>query len=61
MFTKKEIDALFGELRKKWYGTADWEFLNRHAHLGIASQDSGRSLEDIDPRILGLIEKHKPE
>lgn len=61
MFTSKEIDALFADLRKMWVKTADWEFLNRHAHLGIVSVDSGRSLKDIDPRIVALIEKHRPK
>ncbi len=61
MFTKMEIEALFAELRKNWYKAPDWEFLNRHAHLGIASVDSGRGLEGIDPRIVALIEKHQPK
>ena len=51
MFTKTEIDALFADLRKNWYRTPDWEYLNRQAHLGLASIDSGRSIDDIDPRV----------
>ncbi len=61
VFTKKEIDALFSELRKDWYRSPDWELLNRHAHLGIASVDSSRSLNGIDPRVVALIEKHQPK
>ena len=61
MFTKKEIEALFSDLRKDWYGSPDWELLNRHGHLGIASVDNGRSIADIDPRIVALIEKHRPK
>ena len=60
MFTKKEIDALFADLRKAWYRTPDWEYLNRQAHLGLASIDSGRSIDDIDPRVAELIRKHQP-
>ena len=61
MFTKKEIDALFADLRKEWYRTLDWEYLNRQAHLGLASIDSGRSIDDIDSRIVELIRKHQPK
>ena len=61
MFTKKEIDALFADLRKDWYRTPDWEYLNRQAHLGLASIDSGRSIDDIDSRIVELIHKHQPK
>lgn len=61
MFTPKEIDALFAELRKSWYRSPDWEMLNRHAHLGIASIDCGRSLNGIDPRVVALVEKHQPK
>ena len=61
MFTKKEIDALFADLRKEWYRTPEWEYLNRQAHLGLASVDSGRSIDDIDPRIVELIRKHRPK
>jgi hypothetical protein len=60
MFTRKEIDALFLELRQKYYKSSEWEHLNRQAHLGIASVDSGRSVKDIDPRIIELIKKHQP-
>lgn len=60
MFNKEDIEALFAELRRRWYRSPDWELLNRHSHLAIASCDSGRSLDDIDPRVLGLIEKYRP-
>ena len=60
MFTKKEIEPLFLELRQKYYKSPEWEFLNRQAHLGIASVDSGRSVKDIDPRVIELIKKHQP-
>jgi hypothetical protein len=61
MFEKTQLDALFGELDREWRGKPDFEKLSREAHLGIAYWDAGRSLERIDPRVVGLIEKHKPK
>jgi len=61
MFEKTQIDALFGELDREWRGKPDFEKLSRDAHLGIAYWDAGRPLERIDPRVVGLIEKHKPK
>jgi len=61
MFEKTQLDALFGELDREWRGKPDFEKLSRDAHLGIAYWDAGRPLDRIDPRVVGLIEKHKPK
>jgi hypothetical protein len=60
MFQKANIDALFEELDNEWRGKPDFDKVSREAHLGIALFDAGRSLNDIDPRAVSLIEKHKP-
>ena len=61
MFDKVRLDALFAELDNEWRGTADFDRLTRDAHLGIALSDAGRSLEErIDPRVIALIDRHKP-
>ena len=61
MFEKAHLDALFAELDDEWRGTADFDQLTRDAHLGIALSDAGRSLEErVDPRVIALIDKHKP-
>ncbi|MDE0204460.1 MAG: hypothetical protein OXP66_00305 [Candidatus Tectomicrobia bacterium] len=61
MFDKDRLEALFAELDVEWRGSADFDHLTRDAHLGIALSDAGRSLEDrIDPRVVALIDKHKP-
>jgi hypothetical protein len=61
VFTKESIEHLFAELRRSYYQSPDWEFLNRQAHLGIASDDSGGSLDGIDARVLTLIEEYRPQ
>ncbi len=61
MFEKDHLDALFAELDSEWRGSVDFDQLTRDAHLGIALSDAGRPLEDrIDPRVVVLIDKHKP-
>ena len=60
MFDKKRLDAFFDELKQEWRGKPPYEQLLRDAHLGIALSDAGRPLGDIDPRVIALIEKHKP-
>ncbi len=61
MFEKAHLDALFAELDSEWRGAAEFDQLTRDAHLGIALSDAGRPLEDrIDPRVIALIDKHKP-
>ena len=60
MFTKEDIDTLFAQLRKEYGRSPDWELLNRQAHLAIASLDSGRSIEDIDSRVVALIQRQQP-
>jgi hypothetical protein len=61
VFNKREIDALFLDLRKEWYKTPEWEYLNRQAHLALASEDSGRSLDGIDARVVTLMGKYRPK
>lgn len=61
MFEKNHLDALFAELDSEWRGSVDFDQLTRDAHLGIALSDAGRPLEErIDPRVIALIDKHKP-
>ena len=61
MFEKEQLDSLYEDLKSQWQGASDYERLVRHAHLGIAFYDAGRSLtDDIDPRVVKLIEKHRP-
>ncbi len=60
MFRKPQLDSLFAELRQSWQGKPEFEKLVRDAHLGIALDDAGRPLADIDPRVVKLIEKHRP-
>jgi hypothetical protein len=60
MFEKADIDALFEELDKEWRDKPEFDKISREAHLGIAYFDAGRSLDNIDPRAVSLIEKHKP-
>ena len=60
MFDKEHLDALYGEIRRKWYGTPEYDRLLRDAHLGVAYSDAGRPLDDIDPTVVALIEKHRP-
>ncbi len=61
MFEKDHLDALFAELDSEWRGSVDFDQLTRDAHLGIALSDAGRPLEDrVDPRVIALIDKHKP-
>ena len=60
MFEKADIDALFEELDKEWRGKPEFDKISREAHLGIAYFDAGRPLDNIDPRAVSLIEKHKP-
>ena len=61
MFKKKQLDALYGELDREWRGRSEYDRLLRDAHLGIAYSDAGRPLDDIDPVVTALIEKHKPD
>ena len=60
MFEKANIDALFTDLDTAWLGKPEFEQLSRDAHLGIALSDADRPLDNIDSRIVSLIEQHKP-
>jgi hypothetical protein len=59
MFRKQHLDALYEELNKQWKGKPEYDQLLRDTHLGIAYSDADRPLDDIDPRVVALIEKHK--
>jgi hypothetical protein len=61
MFEKAHIDAFFADLDGQWRGKPEFEHLSRQAHLGIALYDAGRTLDNIDSRVVALIEKHKPK
>lgn len=62
MFEKNHIDALFDELKLDWKDKPEFEKLSRDAHLGIALSDAGRPVgKGVDPRVVTLIEKHKPK
>ncbi len=62
MFGKKHLDALFNELNREWKGKPEYDRLLRQAHLAIALSDAGRPLgNDLDPRTVTLINKHKPK
>ena len=61
MFKKPHIDALLEQLKSDWQDKPEYEDLLRDAHLGIAYSDAGRPLgDDIDVRVVALIEKHRP-
>jgi len=60
VFTKNAIEQLFAELRRSYFRSPDWEFLNRQAHLGIASDDGGGSIDGLDSRVVALIKEHRP-
>ena len=61
MFDRTSLDSLFDELKQNWEKSSDFEQLSRDAHLGIALSDAGSALGDnIDTRVVALIEKHKP-
>ena len=62
MFRKQQLDAMIGEMRREWEGTADFEQIIRDVHLGVAYYDAGRPLGDeLHPTAVALIEKHKPD
>ena len=61
MFKKEQLDPFFDELMKEHKGTPEWEKIVRDAHLGIALHDAGSPLNGIDPVVVGLIDKHKPQ
>jgi hypothetical protein len=61
MFEKNHLEAFFDELEQQWRSSSEFDRLSRDAHLGIALWDAGRPLDRIDPRVVTLIEKHKPK
>ena len=62
MFDRSHLDKLFEELKNEWQDTSEYEKLSRDAHLAIALSDADRPFgDDIDPRVVSLVEKHKPK
>ena len=61
MFDRKSLDALFDELRDEYELEPDWEEIQRDAHLAVARYDAGAPLGELDPRIVPLVEKHRPD
>lgn len=61
MFDKKSLDELFEELRNEYEMEPEWEEIEKATHLGVAYSDAGVSLQNIDPRVVAVIEKHKPD
>ena len=61
MFDKQNLDSLFDELRDEYELEPDWEEIQRSAHLAVARADAGVDLAGVDPRVVPLIEKHRPD
>ena len=59
MLDRLQLDAIFKDLEESWIDDSDYELLVRDAHLGIAYFDAGKELDDIDHRVVDLINKHK--
>ena len=59
MFSKEQIEGLFGELKRDYGMEPDWELIFRDAHLGVAYSDANTELKDLDPRVVAVIEKHR--
>ena len=59
MFTKEQLEELFGDLKRDYGMEPDWERLVRDAHLGVAYSDANAPLANIDPRVVAAIEKHR--
>ena len=59
MFSRREIQSLFSDLREQWYKHPDWEELNRQAYLGIAKLESGKSIDLLDQRVRDVIGKYQ--
>ena len=62
MFKKPHIDALLADLKTRWGDKPEYQELLRDAHLAIAYSDAGRLLgDDLDARVVTLIETHRPQ
>ena len=60
MFDKSSLDSLFDELRDNYELEADWEEIQRDAHLGVARLDGGVEIGAIDSRVAELVTKYNP-
>ena len=61
MFKKEHLDGVHGDLRRDYFEKPEYEQLVRDAHMAIALFDAGRPwADDIDPIVVDLIEKYKP-
>ena len=61
MFDRQSLDNLFDELRDEYELEADWEIIQRDAHLAVARQDAGMPLGEVDARVITLVGKHSPD
>ena len=61
MFDRQSLDNLFDELRDEYELDADWEDIQRDAHLAVARQDAGMPLGEVDARVITLVGKHSPD
>tara|TARA_B100001245_G_C22718097_1_gene349054 strand:- start:176 stop:361 length:186 start_codon:yes stop_codon:yes gene_type:complete len=61
MFDRQSLDNLFDELRDEYELDADWEDIQRDAHLAVARQDAGMPLGEVDARVVTLVGKHSPD
>ena len=61
MFDRQSLDNLFDELRDEYELEADWEIIQRDAHLAVARQDAGMPLGEVDARVVTLVGKHSPD
>ena len=61
MFLKEHLDTFYEELNRNHEGKPGYDQIIRDAHLGIALSDAGRPLDDINPDVAALIEKHRPD
>ena len=59
MFSKQEVDDIFGQLKAEWgyLSKEEWGALLRDAHRGIARADASAPLGDIDDRVRAIIER----
>jgi hypothetical protein len=57
-FDKPKLDGFFGDLRERFGNEPDWEDILRDAHIGVARNDAGVELGELDRRVLDAISRH---